>query len=85
MPMSQVQASLAWSPLSITSSPAEAPSGTRTITKRIGADHHRCVDVADGDAGPVRRLAKPLPRTCKFAAGDGGRGRDLRDLRPAVR
>ena len=77
--MSQAQDSLVWSPLSMTSSPAVAPSGTRAMTQRIGADDHRRAHFADGDARAVR-FGKALSANLQLAAGDRRRRRDLRDL-----
>ena len=82
-PISQAQDSLAWPPLSITSSPAVAPSGTRAMTNESEPMMTGRADFADGDAGPVR-LGEALAANLQFAAGDGRGGRDLRDMRPGV-
>ena len=62
-PISHAQDSLACVPLSITSSPAVAPSGTRAMTKEsepmiTGAPISPMVTLGGSD------LANPLPRIC---------------------
>ena len=78
--MSQAQASLACAPLSTTSSPAVAPSGTRAITKEsepmmTGAPTSPMVH-----SRPFR-FGEALAADLQFTAGDGRGGSDLRDLR----
>ena len=84
MPMSQVQASLVWSPAGDHQFAVGSALRNAHDDEGIGTDDHRRVDFADGDAGPVR-FREALPPHLQFTAGDGGRGSYLRNLRPSVR
>ena len=79
-PISQAHDSLVWPALSITRSPADAPSGTRAMTNESelitsGAPTSPMVTWGRSAAGEA------FAANLQFAAGDGRGGRDLRDMR----
>ena len=68
----------------ITSSPREAPSGTRAMTKESEPMTSGAAHVADGDARPVRP-GEAFAANLKFAARDSRRRGDSGNLRAAIR